>query len=119
MYCIVFFRRYLSYLPGDRFQVKFAASGMQEGVQYMREKVQKRLELEPSEDIHDYIDAYLLEKHKCEREGDTQTYSGTGLDCTRHWTGKCTSPAVCILQYNYESSVFFRDGRRSTCVSTL
>ena len=42
----------------------------------MMEKVQKRLEMEPSHDVRDYIDAYLLEKQKHENAGDTYTYSG-------------------------------------------
>lgn len=70
-------RSYLCYLPGDRFQLKFAMIGMQEGAQYMWEKVQKRLAAEPSVDVHDYIDAYLIEKRKLEHDKkDFSTFCG-------------------------------------------
>ena len=62
---------------------------MQEGARYMMAKVQKRLEMEPSHDVRDYIDAYLLEKQKHEKAGDTDTYSGahvlySGSQCPPH-----------------------------------
>ena len=64
--------------------MKFTANGMLEGERYMRAKVQKRLEMEPSQDVRDYIDAYLLEKQKHEKAGDSETYSGAHVLHTAH-----------------------------------
>ena len=73
---------------------------MQEGVRYMMAKVQKRLEMEPSEDVRDYIDAYLLEKQKHEKAGDTDTFSGAYV-CTLYSCSLIENSVILYLERTF------------------